>query len=618
MAAFFDELAAVGRAVWTDLRRRGGSLVTADLLFKAIAFAVLFPAIGGLLRLFLTWSGRPLLADAEIAGFLLHPIGWATVVVIGGAVIAVAAIELAVLATIVLGGEVGPWRAIRFVLTQTGAIFTQCAIVVATLLVAALPFVTTGGIAYVLLLTEHDINYYLDARPPAFWLAATVGVVLMVGIAAVWLWLLTRWALALPLLLFEDLGPRDSLKQSTARMRGHRLAVVGAIAAWLLAIWLFAGAVTALLVFVARWTAPDAESPLWMVAFATGMTVALWVAANLAVSVFANATLGAALAQWYLRYGRTEAFHTPIAWREPAPAWGKLTPARLMLLAAVVAVAAALAGAAALNDIPVNETVRITAHRGASVHAPENTLAAFERAIADRADSIELDVQETRDGRVVVVHDSDLMKLGGPPTKVWEYDFDDIRQIDVGSHFDPAFADQRVPTLDEVLALAKGRIGVTIELKYYGHDQQLEQRVIDLVEQHDMADQVVVMSLKRDAVTKFKAMRPDWTVGLLVATKLGDLTRAEADFLAVNQSLAVPGLILNAGEKGIPIHVWTVNDPVTVSAMISRGVDTLITDDPAMARRVLAERQQMTLVERMLVDLAASVGATPPDGDDRP
>ena len=98
-----------------------------------------------------------------------------------------------------------------------------------------------------------------------------------------------------------------------------------------------------------------------------------------------------------------------------------------------------------------------------------------------------------------------------------------MAKIDIGSWFDPTFKDERVPTLKDVLTVCKGKIGVNIELKYYGHDEQLEQRVVEIVEALEMAPNVVVMSLEADAVKKMKSLRPSWKVGQLMSVSAGGM-----------------------------------------------------------------------------------------------
>jgi glycerophosphoryl diester phosphodiesterase len=252
--------------------------------------------------------------------------------------------------------------------------------------------------------------------------------------------------------------------------------------------------------------------------------------------------------------------------------------------------------------------VLVVAHRGAAGAAPENTLASVRRALEDGADWVEIDVQETRDGEVVVVHDSDFMKLAGNPLKVWEGDLAQVRALDVGSWFDARFGDERVPTLEEVLDMVRGRARLVIELKYYGHDEQLERRVVELVEAAGMADQVAIMSLKLPGVLKLRELRPDWTIGLLSATAVGDLSRTPVDFLAVNAGMASGGFIRRAHAAGKQVFVWTINDALSLSKWMSAGVDGVITDEPALARQVLQERDELSAAERLLLSAALFFG----------
>ncbi len=226
-----------------------------------------------------------------------------------------------------------------------------------------------------------------------------------------------------------------------------------------------------------------------------------------------------------------------------------------------------------LQRLSLEDDVEITAHRGGARVAPENTPAGFRQAIQAQADWIEIDVQESSDGVVMVAHDSDLMKVARQPLK----------------------------------------IGVNIQLKYYGHDQDLEQRTIALVEKYDMQEQVVFMSLEATGIAKVKRLRPTWTCGLLTAVSADDLTRAKADFLAVNRSLATRQFINSAHLRSKSVAAWTVNDAQTMSVRYSRGVDNLTTDYRALARQVLQERGQWSPLERLSLELADYLGLPPPN-----
>ena len=290
----------------------------------------------------------------------------------------------------------------------------------------------------------------------------------------------------------------------------------------------------------------------------------------------------------------------------------KATRRLYLVVLVTMAGAAAFLGSMLLDEISIADKAKIIAHRGASGAAPENTMASIRRAIADGADWIEIDVQETADGEVVVIHDSDFMKLAGVNLKVWEATTERLAEIDIGGWFAPEFADARVPTLAAVLAEVKGQSRLIVELKYYGHDQRLEQRVIDLIEAAEMQDDTMLMSLEYAGIQKVRALRPDWKVGLLSARAAGDLTRLDADFLAVNMALARPALIKAAHAAGKEIYVWTINDALSMSQLMSLGVDGVITDEPLLGREVLTARSELSSTQRLLLHMAPLFGLEAP------
>jgi glycerophosphoryl diester phosphodiesterase len=257
-----------------------------------------------------------------------------------------------------------------------------------------------------------------------------------------------------------------------------------------------------------------------------------------------------------------------------------------------------------VDRLQFESSAEVMAHRGASAAAPENTIAAVQLAIESGAQWVEIDVQETADGQIAVIHDSDLKKIGGSALTVAGSTLEQLRQVDIGSWYGPEFADQRIPTLEEVLLLCKGRIGVNIELKYYGKQVRLEERVAEIVERTGMVDQVMFMSLSYDGIQVLHRLRPEWKVGLLSSVALGKLPELDVDFLALNGRAASRHLIRQAHGQGKQVMVWTVNDAVAMASMIGRGADALITDEPALAVTVLEKYRQLEPAERLLIQLA--------------
>jgi glycerophosphoryl diester phosphodiesterase len=273
---------------------------------------------------------------------------------------------------------------------------------------------------------------------------------------------------------------------------------------------------------------------------------------------------------------------------------------------AVLAVAgvALLAVAAARR----NQPVVVIGHRGSSA-APENTLAAFRLAIEQGADFVELDVQESADGEVLVAHDSDLKKIGGGPTKIWEATAAELRAVDIGSHKGPQYSGERVATLAEALAVCKGKARVIVELKSYGHDQKLQERVAAIVEAAGMENDCIYMSLDHTMIDRMKRLRPSWRCGVLAAKARGDLTSLHADFLAVEARMATGRFVRRTHRAGQDVYVWTVNDPAWMLAAMSRGADGLITDKPDLARQVVARRAALSDAQRFGLALLVRLGA---------
>ena len=231
-------------------------------------------------------------------------------------------------------------------------------------------------------------------------------------------------------------------------------------------------------------------------------------------------------------------------------------------------------------------------------------MAAIQAAIESGADWVEIDVQEAADGAIVVIHDSDLKKIAGNAMKVADSTLAELQQVDIGSWFSPEFADQRIPTLKQVLQQCEGKIGVNIELKYYGEEKRLEESVAGIVEAAGMQDQVLLMSLSYEGVKKMRKLRPDWEMGLLSTVALGNVIGLDVDFLALNAKSTSSSTIRRIQKRNKKVMVWTVNDAVGMSVMFSRGVDAIITDEPALAVSVLKQRLELNPAERMLVHLA--------------
>jgi glycerophosphoryl diester phosphodiesterase len=620
------------RGVVTDaLRDLSGSwrsLAITDIAYKVVAFALLTPGTVLLVRWMASRAGTRVIADADIARFFLTTRVGVLILIFGGAILlAITALEAACLMGIGLAGAKGmrlnARSALAFGARRAPFVLALTAHMVVRVLLGLLPFLAALGLVYFALLRPHDINYYLAHRPPVFYLAAAIGAVILAALAALLVRTIARWALALPLVLFEGVLPRRALGESARRSSGNRWVIVAVLASWAVA--------GLILLTVARWL-PEAlgkglalhlASSLAALLLFIAALAFLWVALGLIVGIVNVSLLSLAIVRLYLRIGEPREPRVP----EPVSLglFGEHVRVSRPVMAGVAAIVVlAFVGFALLAFMVTrsNRPVLVLAHRGASAAAPENTLAAFRLAVEQGADFVELDVQESADGEVLVIHDSDLMKVGNSPMKIWEHTAAELRTVDIGSRVGPQFSGERVPTLAEALAVCKGKARVDVELKSYGHDQKLQERVAEIVAAAGMAHDCIYMSLDHQMIERMKRLRPSWRCGVLAAKARGDLTSLHADFLAVEARMATGRFVRQAHRAGQDVYVWTVNDPAWMLAAMSRGADGLITDKPDLARQVVARRAAMSDGQRvalaLLVRLGAQTEALEAEGNLRP
>ena len=617
-------------AAFRSLRASWTVMAGTSLLCSVIAAGVVLPLVGVFLRLLIARSGSVAVADVDIAVFFFRTgPGLLGLVLISALLLAGTAIEQTCLMSIALAREHGEALRIRDAFSHgvahAFAIVRLTTMLVLRLLVLIVPFAAAAGAVYWALLRQYDINFYLTDRPSVFWAAAVIIAIIVVGFLVVLGRRLVTWLLIVPLVVFSRVQPAAAFAESARRMQGQRSAAAMILGAWLLLALALPLAALPILQALGRAVAPVFGETLTGMLVFVGVIAVTWLVAVFAINLVVRALLALISVQFYV--GTAAVGETTMPnWKRHADGhdrhrsrWPRGAVCGGIVAGAVLAAALAyLLLQGTWHDRPV----LVFAHRGASAAAPENTLAAFRRAGVEHADFVELDVQETADGVVVVAHDSDLMKVARSPLKIWASTAAQLRAVDIGSFFAAAYSDQRVPTLEEALAACKNVSRVDIELKDYGHDQRLEERVVALVEAAGMQDQIVTMSLSRGMVAKLKQLRPDWTSGLLIARAIGQVNRLPVDFLAVESKMATRRFIRSAHAAGKPVYVWTVNDPQRMIRLIGLGVDGLITNRPALAREVVAHYRTQSSAGRLFLFVMTRLGVhqeiSEPDNDLRP
>ncbi|WP_082926803.1 glycerophosphodiester phosphodiesterase [Paenibacillus tuaregi] len=237
------------------------------------------------------------------------------------------------------------------------------------------------------------------------------------------------------------------------------------------------------------------------------------------------------------------------------------------------------------------------AHRGAAGHCPENTMASFIKAIELGATGIETDVQMTKDGQLVLIHDETLARTAGSPEWVKDLTWAELREREAGSWYHSDYQGERIPSLEDLLELVRGyELMINLELKN-GIVQypSLEAKVIEVVRQYELEERVILSSFNHYSLVECKRLAPEMRTGILYMEGLYEpwdyAARIGADALHAFKYALTPELVGMAAAKGMPYHPFTVNEQQEMRALLTAGVSGIITDYPDRLAALLAEAE---------------------------
>lgn len=234
------------------------------------------------------------------------------------------------------------------------------------------------------------------------------------------------------------------------------------------------------------------------------------------------------------------------------------------------------------------ESFLIIAHRGASRAAPENTLAAMKKAMELGADYSEIDVCQTKDGQVVLMHDEELERTTGQKGLIWEYTLAELKEFEAGSWFSKEFRGEPIPTLREVMQLVRGKMNLNIEIKVFGKAPGIAQKVVDVIRAENFRNECMVTSFDREIIEEVKIIAPELMTGFIFDENYqGNVFDGNWDALSCDRQILDKELVKRAKESGKKVYVWTVNYAVEMKRLIDLKVDGLITDVPDVLKEIL-------------------------------
>lgn len=230
------------------------------------------------------------------------------------------------------------------------------------------------------------------------------------------------------------------------------------------------------------------------------------------------------------------------------------------------------------------------AHRGASAYAPENTIAAFDKAVEMKADYIEIDVQRSKDGKLVVIHDTTVDRTTDGSGKVGNLTFKELRNLDAGSWKGEQFTGAKISTFDEILNRYHGKIGILIELKapelYPGIEENIAKKLKERNLDKSQNEKIIVQSFNHNSMKKMNELLPKVPIGVLTSSSADATEQAlqefstYADYFNPSYGIVTPDLVNQVHSLGMKIGSWTVRSQEAADFLLDVGVDAIITDYP--------------------------------------
>ena len=270
------------------------------------------------------------------------------------------------------------------------------------------------------------------------------------------------------------------------------------------------------------------------------------------------------------------------------------------LIAGILTLSTALAAAQGIRPSTINEfydtsaRTRVIAHRGFSGAAPENTLAAVRAAIEIGADMVEIDVTLTSDNKIVVIHDVTLDRTTDGSGEIYRFSLAQLQELDAGSWFDPKFAGEQIPTLNEVLQEVDGRILLNVEIKSEAVARGVVARVAAAIREYGMIEQVVVSSFSPEALQQMHEAAPEIRTAVLYNTKFHQGQDAVEIVMDLNTSVfnikrqrLTRKMLHRCRENSIPVGLYTVNKPRRLRRLVDKGIDAIFTDHPDRLLQIL-------------------------------
>ena len=574
---------------WQIIRQNWKNILLFELLYRGITTSVYMRLVSRGIRLALRAAGYSYLTPANIGNFLIQPVTLLIFAAVAFVGILILSLETAGLITAFQGSayyqKLTPLHILWGGLQKLKDEMIKCnwrllLFLTVQYLLIHLPFIMRTIVRYK---PANFIFQELKKQPVA---VAFLVVLLIFGILAVIPRSLTAYGCMIEQKHFHSGVVRSWQMTHKRKWKISSLAMFWELAVILLAVAVYAASVCAAALCVVRFSRQNLAMAVLLSSADRLETGIIYLA-----SMLATVAVYAALSVAYYQYGNRR-FHTE-RWDFGYPARGSMNRRTMaVILTAVVGVGLFYIYDLVRNGSELSEELlietEITAHRGSSRTAPENTIPAIEAAVEEMADSVEIDVQMTADGVVVLGHDASLKRVAGVNRSIASMTFEELEKLDVGSWFSSEYAGTRIPSLSEVLELCSQKTSLNIEIKYVGKNSELPEKTAEMVREYGMENQCVITSTNLSYLKRVKEALPEIRTGYIISAAYGNFYSSEdVDFISIRSGFVTSALMQNAHEQGKAVYAWTVNTKSELERLTLLGVDGIITDRPVLAREIV-------------------------------
>ncbi|MDQ0116062.1 glycerophosphodiester phosphodiesterase [Paenibacillus harenae] len=587
-------LRLLGKSV-RDFRASYPKLLLFEYLYMLLTSAVIIPVITFIFNRVLTVIGSGSLLNGEVYRLGLSYEGVFGLILIGLVASFALFIELCVLIIMVqqryFGREVTILDALFTTLRQTPRLLGFGVVQLLVFLLVLIPFIDSPLSASFYAL--FNVPIFLRSKVMSASTTMTI-VYILVLIAA--LYTVLRWIFVLHFTMLEGKTITEAIRSSLALTRGRRLQLFFSLFLLNAAIFGFGFVSIHTLSFLPSWLDINvlkvftAHYSLTLSTILTYMLTLLLLPINMIFLTRLFYYLGRnngvkplnRVRVYRSRLGRLE---------ERISAYlrdkGRRRTRLIYIAIAAVYLSVALFLGFKANDnlVYAKWSVLISAHRGDTDNAPENSLPSILSAIEKGIKSVEIDVQMTKDGVAVLNHDYNLRRVSGVTKRVSELTYVELSDIVIGrdANGDPI----PIPTLSEALAESQGRIKLLLDLKPYGPSGDLVRSVVGLVQYFGMEEDVYIQSFDSQTLQQIRAIAPEIKIGQILYFALGDLSALDVDFYTIEKVMLTEQLVERVHAAGREIWVWTVNSQRNMKEVLKFQIDGIITDYPVRAQSMV-------------------------------